>query len=109
MIDWEKLRGALRDARHRQQAHYGLELDVADIVEVVEQWVSDETCQPRIEALKYIDGWIDNKLAMHQPPMMMLHDAARGILDEMRVHIRAAIARLERGGRMEATTPLADA
>lgn len=56
-----------------------------------------------LEALKYIDGWIDNKLAMNLVP------AARWALeDEMRVHIRAAIERLENGKHLHATTPVGD-
>ncbi len=57
-----------------------------------------------MEALRYIDGWIDNKCAVY--PTML--PAARGILADMRVHIRAALARLERGERLEATTPVGD-
>lgn len=60
------------------------------------------------EALKYIDGWIDNKLAMDRPPAMNLDPAAKWALDEMRVHIRASLERLAKGGSLHATTPVSD-
>jgi hypothetical protein len=56
----------------------------------------------KIEALRYIDGWIDNKKSM---PLVA---AAGAILDDMRTHVRAAIERLLCGGALEATTPLGD-
>jgi hypothetical protein len=52
------------------------------------------------EALRYIDGWIDNKLCMPLVP------AASAILGDMRIHIRAAIERISLGEQMHATTPL---
>lgn len=56
----------------------------------------------RIKALQYIDGWVLNKLLQGLVP------AAADILGDMRVHIHAAIERLERGERMEATSRLMD-
>jgi hypothetical protein len=53
-------------------------------------------------ALRYIDGWITNKMCQN------LTKDAKAILEDMRVHIRAADERLKNGEPMEATTPLAD-
>ena len=55
----------------------------------------------KIEALEYIGGWIRNKRSM---PLVVAADA---ILDDMRVHVEAAIERLRKGEIMESTTPLA--
>jgi len=57
--------------------------------------------EAHLEALRYIDGWIENKFC--QPN---LAPAARGILEDMRVHIRAAISRVEAGEGLRLKTPL---
>jgi hypothetical protein len=53
-------------------------------------------------ALNYIDGWIEHKFACY--PTM--YPAARAMLDDMRVHVRAAVERLKRGDGLEATSQL---
>src|SRR4051812_12196758 len=56
----------------------------------------------RKEALRYIDGWIENKFAQNLTP------GARAILGDMQIHILAAIERIDGGLPMQSLTPLMD-
>lgn len=67
------------------------------------QTIAQAMADAKMDALSYIDGWIDSALCMNLTP------DARAILSDMRVHVLAASARLASGERMEATTPLAEA
>lgn len=97
---WRRAQGIIREAVERRANEAVDEAVAACFLAMGGATPAEPTA---LEALKYIDGWIDNKLAMNIVP------AARWALeDEMRVHIRAAIERLENGGQLRATTPVGD-
>lgn len=49
-----------------------------------------------VRTLEYVDGWIDNKLSLPD-----LAPAACAIIDDMRIHVRAAMERVEKGDDFE--------